>query len=392
MKTVLLISSDVPFCDAMRGAFTAARQARLVIVNRPVTEASEVDGLAESALVIVDLDCGKPDQMMALQPLVARIAGRAPVIVLAGAFDAAVGRWLVQLKISDFLCKPVKPDEVLRAAVALLAARQDTARKEAQITVFIGAAGGVGATTLAIETTMQTIRRAGSGEATCLVDLDLTSDACADYLDLEPRLDLAEIGKRGERLDLQLLEALCARHKSGLAVIASPAHPAETFDVEPEAVGRLLDVVAMRFDNVVIDLPRIWRPWTDAVLGGADKVFVVADMTAPGLRVARRLVERIVERTKGAVEPKIVVNRFTRSASFANGLRASDVERALGSAYAGAVVSNYGLVREAIDRGMSLEELKPGNNVSADLERILHPAAPPDAKLATRVVQFLSRF
>lgn len=392
MKTVLLISADAAFCDAMRGVFAAARQARLVVVARAIGEVGDIDGLADCALVIADVDCARHDQLLALQPLAARLAGQAPIIVLADAFDAAVGRWLVQLKIADFLCKPVKPDEALRAAVTLLAARQETARKDAQICVFMGAAGGVGATTLAIETAMQTLKRAGAGETTCLVDLDLSGDACADYLDLEPRLDLAEIGPRGERLDLQLLEALCARHKSGLAVVASPARAAETFDVEPETVGRLLDVVALRFDHVVIDLPRLWRPWTDAVIGGADNLYVVADMTAPGLRVARRLVERIVERTKGTVEPKVIVNRFTKAASFANGLRSADVERALGSSYAGPVVSNYGLVREAIDRGMTLEELRPGNNVSSDLARILDPAAPADAKFASRVVQFLSRF
>jgi pilus assembly protein CpaE len=276
--------------------------------------------------------------------------------------------------------------------VALLAARQETARKDSQIAVFTGAAGGVGVTTLAIEAAMQVLQRAGPGETTCLVDLDLSGDACADYLDLEPRLEFAEIGPRGERLDLQLLEALCARHKSGLAVIASPARPGEVFDVEPETIGRLLDVVAMRFDHVVIDLPRQWRPWTDAVIGGADSLYVVTDMTAPGLRVARRLVERIVERTKGRVGPKVIVNRFTRAASFANGLRGADVERALGSTYAGPVVSNYGLTREAIDRGMTLGELKPGNNISADLARILDPAAPADANFSTRLVQFLSRF
>ena len=59
---------------------------------------------------------------------------------------------------------------------------------------------------------------------------------------------------------------------------------------------------------------------------------------------------------------------------FGSGLRRADVERALGAAFAGAVSNNYPLVREAIDRGVPLEAIKPGNNVSADLKRILFAA------------------
>ena len=58
----------------------------------------------------------------------------------------------------------------------------------------MAAAGGVGATTLAIEAAMQLSRDAKDPDSTCLVDLDFQTSACADYLDLEPRLDLDEIG------------------------------------------------------------------------------------------------------------------------------------------------------------------------------------------------------
>lgn len=375
----------------MRGTFAAARQAQLVVVNRPVTDGGDIEALADCALLIVDIDPKRQDHLLALQPITARLGGRAPVIVLTDAFDAAVGRWLVQLKVADFLCKPIKPDELLRAAVTLLSARHDTARDEAQITTILGAAGGVGATTIAVETAMQLTRRGGDSQPTCLVDLDFSSDACAEFLDLEPRLDLAAIGLRGERLDLQLLEAFSARHKSGLALVACPARAAEVLDVDAESIARLLDVIAMRYDQVVIDLPRVWQPWTDAVLAGSDRIFIVADMTVPGLRCARRILDRIAGRLAGRIEPKVIVNRFTKLSAFSNGLRVGDVEKALGPAYAGYITSNYGLVREAIDRGMPLEELRPGNIVSSDLGHILFPQAP-DATLASRVVQFLSRF
>src|SRR5207244_13640222 len=87
--------------------------------------------------------------------------------------------------------------------------------------------------------------------ATCLVDLDFQHGACADYLDLEPRLNLNEIEPRPERLDRQLLEVMLSHHPSGLAVVAAPNRPAEMRSFDPDVVTRLLHMVSPNFDYVV---------------------------------------------------------------------------------------------------------------------------------------------
>ena len=39
----------------------------------------------------------------------------------------------------------------------------------------------------------------------------------------------------------------------------------------------------------------------------------------------------------------------------------------------GTIPNNYRLVREAIDRGVPLEEVKPGNNITAQLKKLMLP-------------------
>ncbi len=56
---------------------------------------------------------------------------------------------------------------------------------------------------------------------------------------------------------------------------------------------------------------------------------------------------------------------------FGAGLRRSDIETALGADFVAAVPNNYALVREAIDRGVPLEEVKPGNKITAELKRLI---------------------
>ena len=70
-------------------------------------------------------------------------------------------------------------------------AGRDAKTTEAQIYTFLPAVGGAGVTTLAIQTACCCSTAASAASpSTCLVDLDFQHGACADYLDLEPRLDL----------------------------------------------------------------------------------------------------------------------------------------------------------------------------------------------------------
>jgi pilus assembly protein CpaE len=243
---------------------------------------------------------------------------------------------------------------------------------EAQIYTFLPAAGGVGVTTLAIQTALSLLGGRGNAASVCLVDLDFQHGACVDYLDLEPRLDLSEIEPRPERLDRQLLEVMLSQHASGLAVIAAPNQPAEMRSFDPLVVTRLLDLVSVNFDYVVVDMPRTWFSWTDNVLQGSNKLFIVSEMTVPGLRLAKQLLSAVRERLGESSNPQVIVNRFEQR-MFAPGLRRADIEKALGPAFGGTIPNNYRIVREAIDRGIPLEEVKPGNNVAAAVRKLVAP-------------------
>ena len=142
---------------------------------------------------------------------------------------------------------------------------------------------------------------------------------------------------------------------------------------KPALVVRLLDLVSAYFDNVVIDLPRIWFPWTETVLAGSDKVFVVADMTVPSIRHSRRLIEAVEEKLGKQIAPRVIVNRMDMRNN-SGGLNARDVEDALGEAFAGGIPNNYGLVRDAVDRGVPLREIEPNNNVTNSLTGIILPS------------------
>lgn len=368
LRTLVAVSRDPALLAGLRTG-CAGSGFELLGLSCGLEDLERIQTFDDAAIAVVDFDPSRPEQLAALQKLATRLEGRCPLVVLTNSFDDGVARHMLQLKVRDFLRKPVAAEDVLRCCDTALLTRPPASTTRTDVLAFIPAAGGVGNTTMAIEAAMQLAE--GRRHSVCLVDLDFHNNACADFLDLEPRLDLHELGPVGERLDLQLLEVMVSRHASGVSLLATPARPGEPCDVDPQAISRILDVCAQRFDRLVIDLPRHWTSFTDDVLGGSDRVFIVTDMTVPGLRCGRRLASRLDERLGPATTAKVIVNRFQASSLFGSGLRKTDVERALGPAYAGPVANNYALVREAIDRGVPLSSVKPGNRTSADLSRIL---------------------
>jgi pilus assembly protein CpaE len=368
---VVVLTADAEFDRATRATFGASRAIDLVMVSGTVAEQGDRLAVDDATVVVIDLDAGRAEEMQALSRLMARIGAWPPVVAVTQSFDERVARVLLQMRIADFLVKPVAPVDLVRAC-ARVAQTGAEKSSEAQIYTFLPAVGGAGGTTLAIQTAMVLLRSGGARAkpATCLVDLDFQHGAVADYLDLEPRLNLTEIEPRPDRLDRQLLEVMLSYHASGLAVVAAPNQPAEMRSFDPDVVTRLLDLVSSNFDYVVFDMPRTWFSWTDSVLLGSNKLFIVSETTVPGLRHGKQLVAAIKERLENGPKPEVIVNRF-RSGLFTGGLRRGDLKQVLGDAFTAVIPNDYALVREAIDRGVPLEEVKPGNKITAEIKRLV---------------------
>jgi pilus assembly protein CpaE len=375
LTQVVVVTADPAFEESVRATFGASEQIALRVVSGTLA-AVEGDIDAQNATVaVIDLDAAPTVDMQALERLMAGEGAGLPVVAVARSVDANLARTLLQMRVADFLVKPVSPVELVRTCARVVKGPAATAPREAQIYTFLPAVGGAGVTTLAIQSALLLLNNGQrSKSSTCLVDLDFQHGACADYLDIEPRLNLAEIEPRPDRLDRQLLEVMLSHHSSGLAVVAAPHHLAEMRSFDPDVVTRLLDLVSSNFDYVVFDMPRTWFSWTDSVLLGSNNLYIVCEATVPGLRHAKRLVEAIHERLEDGPKPRVIVNRFEQRL-FASGLRRSDIEQVLGESFATCIPNQYALVREAIDRGVPIDEVKPGNQITLQLKKLILPQA-----------------
>ena len=379
-KKICAVSLDSSMKERLQKEAADASNIEFEFVEKSVVEIAADTDFSGYNSVIIDLHKCSLEELEAFQSLVFKIDSTTSILVLIDNFDPGTMRVLLQMKISDFVLKSDVSINIISAAMAAIKVSNNTTPGvEAEIFTFMPAAGGVGTTTLALQSGFLLNQEAkNTGKTTCVVDLNLQHGQCAEYLDIEPRFDAYAIDNAPERLDRQLLEVMLSTHSSGLSLVGAPSNPTDMQSFKPEVVVQLLDLVASNFDNVIIDMPRFWFPWTDAVIQGSSKLFVVSDMTLPCIRQTQRLVSAIVERQGVEQNPQVVINRFEHNSNFSGGLKTSDFEKAFGEHYCGGISNNYRLVREAVERAMFIDDVKPDSNVINDMKSVLFKS---DAKV-----------
>ena len=175
---------------------------------------------------------------------------------------------------------------------------------------FAPSAGGVGNSTLAIETAIHLVRDKSTKDAkVALVDLDFQMSHVCDYLDIAPKFQFEEIVAAAERLDDQLLSAFISRHSSGLDVFAASRSRFHTRDLDVEALSALFDRMARRYAYIIIDLPLSVHSWTIPVLAASKGILVTGRNTIPGLRQIEETLRALRAEALITGDVRAVINR-----------------------------------------------------------------------------------
>lgn len=215
-----------------------------------------------------------------------------------------------------------------------------------QMIAVLGARGGAGATTLAVNLALalQAARaQAGAPEPpTLLLDAAPLGHA-ALFLNLKPQFTLRDLLAQAQRLDGALLQSLLLRHDSGVEVLAGTPEPLE---LAPEAVPTAwIDVLLNTYPLVVADLSARCDALAGRLLEAATRILLVTEPDTVSLWSAAKLRQHIDPARRLPFE--LVVNRYNSQPITAlDGLEAithMPVRCKLTNAYA--------LLREASERG-----------------------------------------
>lgn len=335
----------------------------------PVTDWIDPDELSKALVAIVQVDADNAASVKRFQKLAQLVS--TPLI--AGVYEPplALVRALVRGGAHDVIPLPASIEEVQSSLAALkeeLAKRQSAVRSTTgKLVSVIKSVGGVGATALISQLAIRYVQsEARKGREACLMDLDLQFGDVAFQLGLRPKFTLLDLLEAGSRLDGELLRATCAEHPSGLKVIAAPVDMMPIEGMPTEHLLRIIELARREFDTVFVDLPTNWTNWSLSVVAQSDLALLVTEQSVAGINRARRQLTLLDSQDLSNIDVRVIVNRYEKS--LARTVRPADVKNALGRDVAYTVANDFALVRSAIDRGVSIDELKRKSAVGKDLD------------------------
>lgn len=225
-------------------------------------------------LLILDTTLRGRDMLDALDRLIAVVGRKAKLIVVGGVNDVWLLRELTARGVSEYLVAPVSKDDLVAASCRLF---ENT--DKARVIAVIGARGGVGASTLALNLAWSIAERQQTTAS--LLDFDLSFGAAALTLHQEPKT----------RDDGAVLQRVHTHHTSRLEIMAAPAALDNGAQLAAPVIEAELRRARRSSAYVILDLPHAWTGWVRQVLLDADDVIVVAAPDLASLSSAKAMVD-----------------------------------------------------------------------------------------------------
>jgi pilus assembly protein CpaE len=227
------------------------------------------------------------------------------VLVTGKVDEFSFYQWLMDIGIAGYVLQPfdkAKLDEVI--GKIHIATEEAHSGEQAKITAIVGARGGVGASTLAVNLSWWLSHH--YDEHVALLDLDFHTGTSALALDIEASRGLREALEKPDRIDELFLDRVMAKLEN-LSVLGGEEPLTQNIDLKPETADVLISKITYDYDRLVLDLPLNLNPFIVQSLQHVDELWVVTEPSLAGLRDGLRLKDAMHELQ--LPEPHFVISK-----------------------------------------------------------------------------------
>ncbi len=332
--------------------------------------ASEQPDLILLDVMMPDLDGFEVTRRLRADPSLAHI----PIIMFTAKTmvdDKVAG---FEAGVDDYLTKPTHPAE-LTAHVKAVLARSAQARaagaEKATIVALLGARGGIGTTTLALNVSLLLQR---DGHDVILAEFNPGRGTLAFELNIPNPEGLSNLLKRSlKEIHLRSVESEILSHNVGIRLLTASPHPrnAELEQAVPQ-MEAVLDNLASMCTTLMLDLGSSLRPYSKPILKLCDRIVIVVEPVYPTNMMALNLLEDLT--SDGVSRHKIslaLINRVRTSLQ----IPWRQVETDLGIELAGIVSPAPEQAHQASQGTMPLVLSNPDSLVSDQIKKLAQGVA-----------------
>jgi pilus assembly protein CpaE len=291
-----------------------------------------------------------------------------PIVLLGGGTDIDAKVVALRSGADDYLAKPVHPQELSARVRGLLtrfqrAHPQQRPATSGRVVAFYGAKGGVGTTTLAINTAIAAHR--DLKRSVCLVDANLQFGDHRVFLDLGPDSRSIVDAVSASSVDLDMLRQSVVRHETGVELLLAPSSPehAELVSQSQHHLLKVVEILRSLYELVILDMDERFDDHLLDVIGIADRLVVVLTADLSCVKNVRLVLETMSQLQVPQERLMLVLNR----ANAFTGISVKSVENVLKRPIEHQVVNDYRSAISALNSGTPFMAKRPDSALGKDV-------------------------
>ena len=230
-------------------------------------------------------------------------------------------------------------------------------RRLGKVVAFYGVAGGVGASTFAVnfawELALMTRRE---GRRVALLDFNFQYGSIATFLDVPRREAVYELVSEAANLDQTGLTQALSTYKDKLHVLTAPRDALPLDIVSPADVDAIINLSRESFDYVVIDLPQALMNWSEKVYAAADDFYAVMEIDMRSAQNMFRFLRTLKAEDMNLDKLRFVLNRAPGLTDLSGKTRVKRVAESLGISFLHQVPDGGRPIVNSCDQGAPLAE------------------------------------
>jgi pilus assembly protein CpaE len=222
---------------------------------------------------------------------------------------------------------------------------QPRKRLPCKVLLFYGAKGGVGTTTIAINTAIALHKELG--RKVCLMDANLQFGDHRVFLDLGlDRMSVVDLAT-APVIDNELIHHVLVKHESGIELLLAPPSPETAELVTHDHLPNIISHLKEDFEYIVVDIDKRLDEVNLRILDAADTILLVLTADLPCLKNVRLVLETITHLGYSDDKVKLILNR---SNAF-TGINVKNAESALKRKIDFQIINEYRSAIGALNSG-----------------------------------------
>ncbi len=271
----------------------------------------------------------------------------------------------------DAITRMRNADELVEMAMKASTATASKGDRNGVIVTLQGLAGGVGATTLAVNIAWELANvDAKKAPRVCILDFDLQFGSVSTYLDL-PRRDMVyELLSDTTAIDAEAFVQAMVTYNEKLHVLTAPADILPLDFIGPEDIERVLQFATANFDYVVVDMPTAIVNWTETVLGESHVYLTALELDMRSAQNTLRMLRALKSEDLPFEKLRYVLNRAPKFTDLSGKSRIKRMAESLDIEIELLMPDGGKQVMQASDHGIPLAETAAKNPLRKEIQKL----------------------